>query len=162
MSSITEFDAKHGEYIVDNGWVYFEDGACRENNSYGMMSSPDDLDTPEHQRSVKQNVVRYWALRLERVTAEFQNIKREYTQHCKTAINETRGIGIAPPATVEEAVEKLEALKESVTLCRSKLEDAQEQLDSTKSDRELQREKQNEANRSDNAQLLNAIEKIEI
>ena len=64
---VNAFDAKHGDFVVVNGWILYEDGAMREVDFWGVLKEP-PVDVYQSAKLVH----RFWELRLALAVEEFK------------------------------------------------------------------------------------------
>jgi len=152
---VKRFDERHGESIVDGGWIRFPDGAQREVNPMGALQDPPD---DPYQRA--KRVLSYHRLRLQRATDAFGNRRMELVKHAKTMLN-SRTSG-PPLVTAEEAKRELERLRQRVQEAKAGYDAAKAALEEVKPASLKARESQDEKYRKQNQALLETVNEIQV
>jgi hypothetical protein len=152
---LRDFDSAHGDYVVNNGWIFYEDGATRETNPWGCLAEP-----PSDIYECAKLKVRFCKLKLELAIEEFSTCKRDVLLQAQANLKEK--YCPAPTSTQQEAVTSLKKLKQKVESCKRKLREAQTNLENAKPAYLREREITAENNRHKNQELLLELQRIEI
>jgi len=147
-----EFDKLHGNYIISEGWLYFEDGCRRERNAMGARITPND----PYRKA--QCVVYYWRVKLDLAVQEFQLFKRNLLAITKASVGQRH----CAPAPDDGAVNRLEELKVKVQGIKVKLEEAEELMEEARPEIEKRRERMDAEMREQNQNVAAKISTIEI
>ena len=156
-NSVTEriqtFHRMHGNCIISKGWVYFEDGAVRENNPYGPLIEPSN---DPHERAKK--VLFYYKLKLQEAVCEFDNHK--------TALRIQANAGAqsnpAPPPPSQEALDHLKELRDQVKKLKDSVEKAEWDVENTLPEDLKRRRSESAKNRQDNQNFVSLLNEISI
>jgi len=70
-SRVRTFDEKHGDFVVFDNWIYFQDGGIRELNPFGPLMEP-----PTNPIECQKKIVWFWEKKLELAVEEFSVTKR--------------------------------------------------------------------------------------
>ena len=154
-SIIAEFDARHGEYLICDGWVYFCDGAIRENSRIGILKEP-----PEdgfHCAMLKQQ---FCQLALRGASKRFNDRKSDLLVTIKRY--ETEKYCENVPISGAAAIAELETLKADVQARKKALRKVEEELAVLKPKALSDREAASEETRKRLADVRNALAAIEI
>lgn len=151
--SAQAFDAEHGEFIIRDNHLIFEDGAARENSVPAML-----FDPPSDEHECAKRIVLFHKIRLERAVTEFDDLKRGLTKFTKRNLGDRRVPGPPP-------FEQLNELKRLRTIVRDRqeaLQHAEAQVEATIPKEQLAREKQRAERRAENENFLGQLEQIQI
>jgi hypothetical protein len=152
---VAAFDAKHGDYIVIEGWVLYETGAMREvQQPWGLLKEP-----PEDLYQCAKLKVKFCELKLQLACEEFNMVKTRTMSQIRANLKERRCFA---PAAQEESVAILQELKKKVKKYQKLLEEAKINLENSKPVQLREREISSENNRQANEQFLAELQKIEI
>lgn len=148
-----KFDAEHGDFVFVDGYLYFEDGAVRENNPMGVsILPPHDL----LQRSKK--IVYYWTIKLKLASEEFYLYKRKLIGATNVSLENPRYT--TPPSL--ESIKTLQKLKVKAKAIKIKLEKAEADCESAIPEHIKAREKFAIENQHKASLVLTDIKNIEI
>jgi len=157
---ITQFDNENGGlenavYLSSERWYYFPTGANREAALVGLRQDP-----PADLYEKSKKIARFWQLKLQQATEQFQLLKRQLTNDAASGM---RGISGAPSL---DDFEKLKALQEVVKQAQVGLFDAKETVEKNmpagwKHQLEL-RQKRHDENRRANEAFLEKLKKLEV
>jgi hypothetical protein len=95
MNRVDQFDTKHGEFVNENGWLYFEDGAGRDSNPLGALMEP-----PKNPKELARLQVIYWEIKLQRADTEIADLRatlknsqnEQYLREGKAALLKYQGV----------------------------------------------------------------------
>jgi hypothetical protein len=149
---LQEFHKLHGDCVVINDWIVFEDGAIRETNSMGLWKEP-PVDIYEKNKLI----VRFHQAKLTLALDEFNTLKKNLMFSAQAGL--MNGCPCTPP---EEQKEALKMLKDKVNVCKKKLDDANELLLQSKPDWLKFQEEQEIRDRQNCQRFLNDISQIEV
>ena len=152
---VKAFDARHGASVEDDQWVLFEDGARREVNPLGPLIDPSS-DLQENAR----RILHYHSVRLQRAIARFERKKRELGALARAHLGE-RLCGSAP-MDLKEAETLLSALRDTVMKCKQSRDAAQAEVEANKPQRLKELERQSNANRMANQEILTLTAKFQV
>ena len=152
---LKEFDEAHGEYVVDGGWVYYADGAVREENPIGVYHQP-----PTDPWECNKRVLMFWRLKLGRALERFSHRKAEIEMGANASLR-NHFVG-PPPLSPGQATAELRRMKAEVSRCKAKADEAAKAVEDSKPDHLKRRERQSEENAKANQELLGAIHGIEV
>ena len=153
---LTEFDERHGDFVVTQGWLLFEDGGTREShNPYGALIEPDE-DLYKRSRLI----VKFHEIKLGLAVEQFSQRKNHLLSLARNTMRERFCCG--PPMSREMALEELQEFQEIVRTCQAKLEAAKKEAEANKPQSLVTSEKANEENRTRCGDFISALEKIEV
>lgn len=115
--NVRAFDTKHGKNSVLNGWIYFEDGAVRENDLLGRL-----IDPPEDEYEKLKNIIHYHRGRLAKAVSEFDQFNESLQMQ----------ESVAP-----EQLDELKKLKKVADTINADVEQAKKNLTNTERGMEL-------------------------
>lgn len=152
---ILQFEARHGAAIMHRGFVYFEDGARREENPYGMLAEP-----PEDRPELAKAILFYRELALGRAVKQFEEQKSHFAAAAAAELRQP--FCGPPPMAVDKAEELLTELQNKVTAAREARDKAAAEVQSTKPEWMQDRDRTVVANRQANERLLSLLAKHEV
>jgi hypothetical protein len=132
LQRIQQWDVEHGDDpILIGGWLYFRDGAKRENHLYGQF-----IDPPEDPYERWKLIAKYRGVRLERAVHAFDQKKHELRQQAQNVVLEcSRPDGGLPPAVPgEEEFDQLRVLQGTVKRLQRKLDEARAKVEAHQPD----------------------------
>ena len=106
---LKDFHVKHckgkGEdgFIIVQNWVYYIDGACRENHLYGQLKDP-----PKDPLERAKMIHRFYEMKLEPAVREFTTFKRSLI-----AASKANALNPYPQTPLESQVDKLKGLQKT-------------------------------------------------
>jgi hypothetical protein len=118
-SRVRAFDERHGDYVVFNGWIYFQDGAVREINPMGPLIEP-----PENAVKRQEKIVWFWQKKTELAIEEFTVRKRSMLVFVRAHINTKYAV----PGRDAEQVQILKNLRKKVVAANTCLDLAKAKL----------------------------------
>ena len=152
---LKNFDDAHGDYVVSDGFIFYEDGAIRELNPYGCLIEP-----PVDVYQCAKLKLKFCELKLALATEEFSISKRNILLQTKANIQGQ--YAAAPTEAQKNTVKQLKSLKQKVESWKRKVRQAKTNLEKNKPQRLIERENNSENNRQANISLLSELGKIEI
>ena len=131
VQRIQQWDVEHGDDPVRiGGWLYFRDGAVRENHLYGQL-----IDPPEDHYERWKLIAKYWGVRVERAVHAFDQKKHELRQQAQNVVLECSRPGGSPPAVPgEEEFDQLRVLQGTVKRLQRKLDHARAKVEAHQPD----------------------------
>jgi hypothetical protein len=154
---VHQFHVKHGEdCIYIKGWYYYSDGATRDANIEGIMEEP-----PQDLQLKYRYQVLYHRELLQRAIKNFDDHKNHLLMHAKVNLNGGSDTP-CPRVTPEEATERLRELQTIVKLRQIKLDDILAKQHEMLPNHIKNADKMIAFNREKNAELVTAIQSIEI
>ena len=151
---LATFDKLHGASVYDEGWIRFEDGACREADPMGVM-----MDPPAHPFDLAKRKARYHKVVFERAMRAFDNAKQNLRDIAGMNLNSPV---CGPAPAIEDAIGNLKALQAVALAAKEKHDKALAGVEAARPDRDRVNELMNQQNQERNRNLLNALEKIEL
>ncbi len=149
-SRVAAFHEKHsatGDSLFVDGWHYYPNGAMRERDSMGLLAEPDKR---EHVRD--KVVVFYYQEKLRRAADNFVEFK-----------NRLLSMGKGPHGCdYAREIEKLEELKEVVSVCKKELADAEKRYEDSTPEEEIRRRKHVAENALNNERFVGKVSNIRI
>jgi hypothetical protein len=120
---VNQFDIRHGNNAVRIGrMLVFEDGASRDVAMSGMMTEP-----PNDPRERVKMQIAYRQEKVRLAVRDFEDLRGDLLGKAQANLKE--GLQTQPPPCSEaEAIERLEKLRDVVTLRRAELEQLKQQL----------------------------------
>jgi hypothetical protein len=152
---LAEFDEAHGQSLVDNNWILYEDGAARETNPLGALIIP-----PSDPWERAKRIAYYRQLVLQRAVDKFHERRDFYL----TFINANLNQAYCPktPFTPEQATKELEELRKAVRRAKRQHQQACADVEANTPERVRMRREQNTKNRQENESLLTAVRSLEV
>jgi hypothetical protein len=111
-----KFYEQHGDYVIDDGQVFFVDGAVEESGFRGRFQRRPPQD--EYQRLLA--VQNYWKVKAEKSLEDFEYLKNILQNH--PALDRVRQ---------KEQVSRLEALRDDARMARKKLRETEKSIAKT-------------------------------
>jgi hypothetical protein len=147
---LAEFDEKHGEQVIHDGWILFADGAVREANPLGALQEP-----PSDPWACAKQRVTFCSVALRQATELFENAKTSRLQMVKGALNSQ----FCPaPATTQAELAELKVLKKAVQERTKALAEARREAETTKPAWLKEREVESAKNRAAQEKLLESLQ----
>ena len=116
---IKQFDCEHGDFVVYNGFFYFEDGARRENNPHGPRCEP-----PQDEYERLKLVVFFWNCKLQLAIEEFHVLKQNLISTARANLNQKHLPDQQGPAMLNELRRKVKFLQGKLKMSEFLLEEA--------------------------------------
>jgi hypothetical protein len=151
---VEQFHERHGDFIIFQKLIIYQDGASRENHALGALREP-----PENPYERYRFIIKFWEVKLSLAVELFDVQKRRWLGQAKDQLNQNGNTG-GPPETTDDAVLTLNELKRKAKYCQSKLEAAKAELERAKP--VSLRDDIGQQNRQRIEDFVMAIEKIEI
>jgi hypothetical protein len=151
MNAIEKFHEVHGECVEHKGMLFFIDGACRENSTFGGMTEP-----PENEQQKAKAILLFWKIKLNYAVTRFDEKKQALLWAAQAA---ARDGASAPP---ESELEELKALKKEVQKCQKAANEAAQTVEDSVPESVRQRETFFEEQRQKGQQFANKLAKIEV
>ncbi len=139
-------------FIIKQGWVYYKDGASRENHLYGPMKPPPE--DPFELATLKCQF-RVWKLQL--AVEEFTVYKKGLITKASPGITNPYP---SPPSPVE--MEKLSALEKKVLKLKLRVERARAKMESYRTPEAVARSEATEGRAAECMEAVKEIQAIEI
>ena len=153
---IAGFERAHGDSILHNGWIYFQDGAVRELNPLGLLAEP-----PEDPWKLAVRIRDYWQLKMAVATEAFDLRKKQFLQSAKSHLHEEHSVG-APPVGADAAAAELNVLKQAVVKAKAGLDAALAECARAEPEGLKRGRERNDVNRQANQELLDRIGGIQL
>jgi len=153
---IKKFDDAHGDFVVVDGWILYEDGAQREVNPWGAMCEP-----PLDDCKCSKIILNFCEAKMNLAREEFQVHKQNLTTQCRVIAEQGNCNRPTQPPS-KEAVEKLKELRKKVLCWQKRLNKAREAVENNKPERLTVRDVACEQNRQKAANAMAEIEEIKI
>lgn len=154
MGNFEEWDSKQGESVYQDGHIFFESGAYRENSPWGVAHDPPAC---EHERAKK--VLLFQQIRSEQAQEEFASKKQALESFLAGVL---RGRPSAPPSVGAAQIRELEDLAKRAREYRQALRKAKRQVAATKPKRLIEREQLVAKRRAEHEELLSRVKGIKI
>jgi hypothetical protein len=151
---IAAFDRLHGASIFHEGFIRFEDGACREANPLGVM-----VDPPADPWDRAKRVLMYRKIIFQRAVRAFDQAKQGYAQMAQAQLN-SQTCGPAP--AMDFTTSELKRLQSAARAAKRSYDKAVAAVEAATPAWRRNMEAQNVRNRADNEALLNSVRSIEI
>lgn len=151
---LKEFDSKHGDFVVYEGWLLFEDGAYREKNPMGRWAEP---DTDIYKRN--KRIAHYYEIKLQLAVEEFWRLKNNLHAVARFNTQQQQNVNCPPD---KGQLDHLKELKRKVNALKKRFEEATKQVEASRPKEMKIREKIEEENRLKNEQFLNELNEIEV
>jgi len=123
--NLIRFHHEHGpEHLLIDGWIFYPDGATREEDPMGMLMNPptDEKDLTKHKLIYQKEILR-------RLTNKFAEMKSELAQQANMAAKTTSTTRMGVSAPTQQQIQELEKLAEKVRKQQIEVKALQEKYD---------------------------------
>lgn len=144
-----EFNEAHGnDFTVIGNWLYFSDGAIRENKpQYGQIQEPTD----PYEKAC--NILVYWETKLRRATNQFFDLKK--VLHKKASEPKMRN-------PLRSEIDELKSLHKKVQQLKEQTEMAEAEVQKTMPQDRKNYEARVEKNHTEGEKILEQLSKFEV
>jgi hypothetical protein len=153
---IKKFDDAHGDFVVVDNQILYEDGAQRDLNPYGVLCEP-----PLDDKECIKRIIKFREARMNLAREQFQVFKNNLAMQCSIATKQGNCNNPPQPPSAE-AVARLKEIRKKVLHWQGKLTAARKKLEETIPENIKQRNDYCEQNRQKATDVMLEIESIEI